>query len=57
MCKGIKNVLRNKQFASRAHYGIELSCLPCMASYGLVAFHRNNMAGIVWSNVVLYGLV
>ena len=54
MCKGTKNVQGNKKCgrkkkrASVAHYGIELSCLPCLALCGLVVvFHRHNLAGIV----------
>ena len=39
---------REQKRASVAHYGIELSCLPCLALCGLVVvFHRHNLAGIV----------
>ena len=46
MCKGTKNLLRNKKCASVAHFGIELSCLNCMA-----------FSGLVWSCIALFGLV
>ena len=65
MCKGTKNVLL-------WHIKV-LNCRVCLvwlfvafcgllwpyvSSYGVVdAFYRYNMAGIVWSSVVLYGLL
>ena len=39
----------NKRCASVAHYGNELSCLACMALYGLdVAFHGHDY---VWPHL------
>ena len=66
MCKGTNNVLENKKCASAAHYGIELSCLPCMALCGLVLpclvlcglmWPCVAICGFMWPYVTSYGLV
>ena len=51
--QGNKKCARTQKCASVAHYGIELSCLPCMALCGFFVA----LCGLVWPYVASYGFV